>query len=142
MIEQQRQHLSTLVDGESDPALVRNDEAIDYNWGAGAPAVGLPADGFSARWTRQIWFEPGVYRFAAWADDLIRVYVDGELLIDAWHSWQDDVYTANLAPQTRRSCVTSSVLPLAALKLTTLAQSIKRATVPGAMEQPVRPGML
>lgn len=31
------------------PALVRNDRAVDFNWGSSAPAVVLPADSFSAR---------------------------------------------------------------------------------------------
>ena len=32
-------------------ALVRHDSDINYNWGLGAPATGLPSDGFSVRWT-------------------------------------------------------------------------------------------
>jgi hypothetical protein len=72
------------------PALVREDRdpngtpGIDFDWGAGAPAEGLPADGFSARWTKRETFEAGAYRFQATADDGIRLFVDGELVIDAW----------------------------------------------------------
>ena len=36
------------------PVLVRNDPAIGFDWGAAAPAAGLPADNFSARWTRNL----------------------------------------------------------------------------------------
>src|SRR5687768_7125341 len=36
---------------EGTPALVRDDPAIDFDWGLGAPGAGLPADGFSVRWT-------------------------------------------------------------------------------------------
>ena len=68
-----------------DPALVRNDSAIDFRWGAGPAAVGLPADRFSARWSRQVTFEPGIYRFSARSDDGIRFYVDGALMLDEWH---------------------------------------------------------
>ena len=67
------------------PTLVRNDPAVDFNWGAGSPAVGLPADGFSARWTRQVSFGRGSYRFSAQADDGIRVYLDNRLLLNEWH---------------------------------------------------------
>lgn len=67
------------------PALVRNDEAVDFQWGRGAPAAGLPADGFSARWTREVTFEPGVYRFQARADDGVRVYVGNSLILNEWH---------------------------------------------------------
>jgi hypothetical protein len=82
---------------KGSPALVRNDKAIDFNWGKEAAAVGLPADNFSARWSRQMAFELGVYRFHAWADDGIRLYVDGGLVVDEWHdSSGDEVYVADL----------------------------------------------
>jgi hypothetical protein len=38
-------------------ALVCNDARIKFNWGRGAPAPGLPADNFSARWTRTTSFD-------------------------------------------------------------------------------------
>ncbi len=66
------------------PALVRDDAFLDFNWGAGAPAPGLPADDFSARWTRTLTLEGGRYRFRAAADDGVRVFVDGSLVIDGW----------------------------------------------------------
>ena len=66
------------------PTLVRNDSAIDFNWGLAAPAPGLPVDNFSVRWTRQVTFAPGLYRLSAQADDGIRVYVDGWPAIDEW----------------------------------------------------------
>jgi len=78
-------------------ALVRNDAGIDFHWGKGAPAAGLPADDFSARWSRKVTFGAGTYRFYAWADDGIRVYVDDRLVLDEWHDASgDDVYTVDL----------------------------------------------
>jgi hypothetical protein len=65
------------------PALVRNDKKIDFNWKNGAP-VGLPADGFSARWTRKVDFKNGSYLFSAQANDGMRVFLDGKLVLDAW----------------------------------------------------------
>ena len=67
------------------PALLRNDKAIDFNWGKGAAAPGLPEDNFSARWSRIVTFEPGVYRFSAQADDGIRFFLDGNLVLREWH---------------------------------------------------------
>jgi hypothetical protein len=64
--------------------LVRNDAAINFNWGAGSPASELPADNFSARWTRTLAFDAGLYRFHAIVDDGVRLYVDEALVIDAW----------------------------------------------------------
>jgi len=75
------------------PALLRNDTAIDFRWNNGAAAAGLPADNFSARWSRQVTFEPGIYLFNAQADDGIRFFLDGQLLLNEWHSSNGrDVY--------------------------------------------------
>lgn len=66
------------------PVLVRDDAEINFNWGAGSPAAGLPADGFSARWTRTVNFPAGNYRFTTTSDDGVRLWVNGHLLIDKW----------------------------------------------------------
>lgn len=77
---------------EGVPALTRNDYNVSFDWGAEAPAPGLPADQFSVRWTRSILVEEGAYRFKARADDGVRVWVDGRLLLDEWHTNQQTTY--------------------------------------------------
>ncbi len=67
------------------PVLVRNDANLDFNWGTDAPAAGLPADNFSVRWTRDMDFTKGTYRFFVNADDGVRLWVAGHLIIDRWH---------------------------------------------------------
>ena len=57
---------------------------LDYNWGRGSPADGIPVDWFSARWIGTFNFEGGDYKFHATVDDGVRVYIDGILLIDQW----------------------------------------------------------
>jgi len=80
-----------------NPALVRNDGTLDFDWGDGSPAWGLPADNFSARWTRTVTFDPGRYRLFAQADDGVRVYVDDTKVLDEWHpSDASRVYTVDL----------------------------------------------
>ncbi len=80
------------------PALVRNDPVIDFNWGTRAPAPGLPSDNFSVRWSRQVTFKAGTYRFYAQANDGIRIFIDGRLILNAWYdSPGDEVYTVDLA---------------------------------------------
>jgi hypothetical protein len=81
---------------EGTPALVRNDQAPDFNWGSGTPGGGLPGDRFSARWTRTLTFEPGRYRLSAQADDGVRVYVDGKRVLDEWHASQGKTYEVEL----------------------------------------------
>ncbi|MEA3408582.1 MAG: PA14 domain-containing protein [Chloroflexota bacterium] len=71
-------------DLEGDPLLVRNDKNIDFDWGSESPARPLPVDNFSVRWRRTISFEEGTYRFWAAADDGVRLFVDGERLINDW----------------------------------------------------------
>ena len=72
-------------DLSGSPALVRNDKKVEFNWGVKSPAVGILVDNFSTRWTRNVSFEAGTYHFKARADDGIRIFVDGKLIIDEWH---------------------------------------------------------
>jgi len=66
------------------PALTRY-EAIDFNWGTGAPASALPAERFSARWTGFITpTSSGRWRVQTVSDDGVRVWVNGVLVIDNW----------------------------------------------------------
>jgi hypothetical protein len=81
---------------KGEPVLVRNDQEIDFHWDKRAPAAGLPADGFSARWSRTQKFRAGVYRFYALADDGVRVYVDGKRVINEWHASSGEVYQVDL----------------------------------------------
>lgn len=67
------------------PSLVRNDSDVNFNWGYGSPAAVIPADNFSVRWTRTLDFAAGRYRFTTETDDGVRLYVDGQLVIDRWH---------------------------------------------------------
>lgn len=72
------------VDLKGRPALSRVETALDHNWGLGSPGDVVPNDYFSARWRQSIPFEGGVYRFTTYTDDGVRLWVNGELLIDAW----------------------------------------------------------
>ena len=78
------------------PALTRNDAAISFDWGQGAPANGLPVDNFSARWTRTLNFNAGVYRFSLKSDDGVRLWIDGILQIDEWHNSSGQTFTRDV----------------------------------------------
>ena len=82
------------------PAMVRDDGAgpLSFDWGGGSPssACGLGIDNFSARWTRTVHFAAGTYRFTASGDDGIRLYVDGQLKINAWVDQPETTYTADV----------------------------------------------
>ena len=70
---------------EGAPVLVRNDPYPDFNWGLIAPAVGVPAEEFSVRWTKTVTLPAGLYRFHAFADDGVRMSVGPQRIIDEWH---------------------------------------------------------
>ncbi len=65
--------------------LTREDPSIDFDWGWDSPTPAIPADDFSATWTRQVDLSGGSYRFSTYSDDGVRLYVDGERVIDSWH---------------------------------------------------------
>jgi glucose/arabinose dehydrogenase len=79
------------------PVLTRNDAAIDFNWGAGAPADGVPADNFSARWTKTLSLdEAGGYKFTVTSDDGVRLFVDGQKVLDKWTFQSQTTHSVNV----------------------------------------------
>jgi hypothetical protein len=65
-------------------ALIRTDYGIDFDWGEGVPALSIPADNFSVRWTGATSFEAGTYRFTVVVDDGARLFVDNNLVLSEW----------------------------------------------------------
>jgi hypothetical protein len=79
------------------PVLVRNDAAINFDWGTGSPAPGVVnADRFSVRWTQTLNFTAATYRFTLTVDDGARLWVNGHLLVDAWIDQAPRTYTGDL----------------------------------------------
>lgn len=66
------------------PRISRVDANINHNWGTGSPALEIPRDNFSARWTTRRHLEKGSYLFILNVDDGARVWLNGNLIIDAW----------------------------------------------------------
>ncbi len=66
-------------------AVTRVDTQIDFNWGSGGPAAGIGANTFSAVWEGYL-LPPatGLYTLYISNDDGMRVYVDGQLVVDRW----------------------------------------------------------
>ena len=68
------------------PAICRNDLNLNFAWGLGSPDPILPSDRFSARWTRTVLFETGLYRFHIDHDDGARLYID-DVLVPGGDFW-------------------------------------------------------
>ena len=70
---------------EGTPALTRVDTRIGFNWKDKAPAEGLPADGFSIRWTGVFVPESDcTASLVMRGDDGYRLFVDGEEVLADW----------------------------------------------------------
>lgn len=81
------------------PLMVRDEGtgSLNFDWGGGSPGCGLPADGFSARFTRTASFSAGTHRFTVTSDDGFRFYVDGVLRLDKWFDQAPTAYTVDVA---------------------------------------------
>jgi len=76
------------------PVFVRADPEIDFNWKMGSPWPTVNNEQFSARWTRSTPVDAGNYQFNVLTDDGVRLWVNGQLLIDQWHVNQSEQYAA------------------------------------------------
>jgi len=66
--------------------LTRMDPQINFNWGdPGSPDPAIGDDNFSVRWTGEVEAVfTETYTFYTTSDDGVRLWVDGELLVDKW----------------------------------------------------------
>ncbi|MYH62750.1 MAG: hypothetical protein F4148_13675 [Caldilineaceae bacterium SB0675_bin_29] len=78
------------------PLLTRNDLVIFFNWEEGTAASGLGVDHFSARWTRTLNFDAGIYRFNIEVDDGFRLYIDNALVLDEWEDGAARTFTVDV----------------------------------------------
>lgn len=78
------------------PSKTQNDPIINFDWQGDAPTAGINNDNFSVRWTRTQYFPAGKYTFKTTSDDGVRLYVDGQLLIDEWHDMAETDHTATI----------------------------------------------
>ncbi len=67
-----------------NPALVRDDPAINFEWEYDSPGPGINPDPFSVRWTREMNFEAGTYDFSLTHDDGISFWIDDTLVLNEW----------------------------------------------------------
>ena len=66
-------------------SVTRLDPTIDFAWGGAAPIAGIQATTYGVRWTGQV--DPPAsetYTFITQSDDGVRLWVNGQKLIDNW----------------------------------------------------------
>src|SRR5262249_13900363 len=67
------------------PTLTRTDPTVNFNWGTGSPDASISVDHFTARWTGTV--QPQfneTYTFYTTTDDGVRLWVNGQLIINHW----------------------------------------------------------
>jgi serine/threonine protein kinase len=77
--------------------LERIDPQIDFFWIRDAPDPAVPKDHFSVRW--EGWLKapaPGDYRVQIVSDDGVRLWLDGNRLVDDWHSHLANSHIVNV----------------------------------------------
>jgi beta-glucosidase len=66
-----------------EPAMVRTDAQVNFDWGSVSPAPQVNEDNFSVRWTGKLApSESGKYRFGVAGNGGLRLYLDGQTFID------------------------------------------------------------
>ncbi len=78
------------------PDFIRHDSNINFDWGTGGPRPDFRTDWFSVRWTRTMWFPEGEARFTVDVDDGVRLWVDGNLIIDKWFAQERTRYSERI----------------------------------------------
>jgi len=82
-------------------AMRRLDNTIDFSWGGGSPDASIPGDMFSVRWYGWLYppHESGTqeYQITIRGDDGVRVWLDGEQIIDGWVPQAPTTYSATVS---------------------------------------------
>jgi glucose/arabinose dehydrogenase len=125
----------------SGATVTRTDPTVDFNWGSGAPAPGIAADTFSVRWTGQV--EPqftGTYTFYTVSDDGVRLWVNGQPLVNRWtnHAAIEDSGTIALSAGQRYDIRMEFYENggLATARLLWSSASVPKAVIPSARLYP------
>ena len=87
-------------DFSGEPEVVTRDERIDFDWVFEAPNGLSVADYFTARWSGRLTVGESPIYFTAYADDGVRVFIDGEKVIDGWDTFNTTFRTDWIAAGT------------------------------------------
>jgi parallel beta-helix repeat protein len=88
----------------SGTAITRTDPTVNFVWTGSSPIAGLSSTNFSVRWTGYVLPQYSeTYTFYTQSDDGVRLYVNGQKLIDNWtnHGSTQNSGTIALAAGTR-----------------------------------------
>ncbi|MEO0530725.1 MAG: PA14 domain-containing protein, partial [Planctomycetota bacterium] len=78
----------------------RTDEVIGFNWGTGSPSPSVPDNNFSVRWSGEV--QPlysETYTFETRTDDGVRLWVNGQQIINQWVDQSPTTHTGTITLQ-------------------------------------------
>jgi uncharacterized repeat protein (TIGR03806 family) len=82
----------------TDQKFTRVDNEIDFYWGGGSPDPAMDDNSWSVSWTGQILpLFNETYTFSTIASDGVRLYVDGQLVIDKWFNQAPAEWSGSIA---------------------------------------------
>ncbi len=80
------------------PAFTQSESKIDHDWGQKSPGEGIGADNFSVRWSGNFKADAsGPYLLVTRSDDGIRVFIDGQKVLDDWSDHGAQTKTATIS---------------------------------------------
>jgi hypothetical protein len=80
------------------PTLLRTDATVNFDWGTGSPDPSISVDHFTVLWTGAVQpqFEE-TYTFYTRVDDGVRLWVNGQLVVDEWIDQAPTEWNGSLA---------------------------------------------
>jgi RHS repeat-associated protein len=83
------EYFDNSMDINGEPLYTELAPQVFFEWGDANPENGVPDD-FTARWSGQIEAPTSEeYRFGIYADDLVRVLINGQIYIDGWENTEE-----------------------------------------------------
>ncbi len=74
------------MDLAGEPALVRTDRQVQFDWNSAPPDPSIGPEHYSVRWTGKL-ISPATrsVQVSVTTDDGARLFVDGKMIVDSWH---------------------------------------------------------
>lgn len=113
------------------PVLIETNAIIDFNWGTTGPAPAVGGTNYTVRWTGSVQPQYNeTYTFFTTADDGVRLYLNGQLLINDW---------TNQTATTRSNAVTLAAQQLYNIELDYYYSNDNSAQIELAWSSPSTP---
>jgi hypothetical protein len=77
--------------------MIRTDPQINFDWAGNVPDRSVGRGNFSVRWQGSFIFAQRNYTFTILSSDGMRVYIDGNLILDHWVNQSVTQYTISQA---------------------------------------------